>query len=148
MGFNGPIHDPVAVAGRRCSSTFAIVMPLMGILGVGIERFAYRPLRNAPRLAPLITAIGVSFILQNIIQIIYGPSPQSFPQIFPFDWRFTLFGANIRWITVFIFVITVVLTVASRRSSPVRGSVGRCARPPRTARPRSLWASTSIRRSR
>ena len=45
-------------------------MAVMGMLGVVIERFAYRPLRNAPRLAPLITAIGVSFILQNIIQII------------------------------------------------------------------------------
>src|SRR4051812_1358554 len=111
MGFNGPIHDPVQMAAVLII-TFAIVMPLMGILGVGIERFAYRPLRNAPRLAPLITAIGVSFILQNIIQIIYGPSPQSFPQIFPFDWRFNLFGANIPWITVFIFVITVALTVA------------------------------------
>ena len=41
-------------------------MAVMGLLGVLIERFAYRPLRNAPRLAPLITAIGVSFILQNI----------------------------------------------------------------------------------
>jgi branched-chain amino acid transport system permease protein len=110
MGFTGPIHDPLALAGVLLI-TFAIVMPVMGLLGVGIERFAYRPLRNAPRLAPLITAIGVSFILQNAIQIIYGPSPQSFPQIFPFDWRFNLFGANIPWITVFIFVITVLLTI-------------------------------------
>ena len=47
-----------ALVVRRCRSS--------GLLGVGIERFAYRPLRNAPRLAPLITAIGVSFILQNI----------------------------------------------------------------------------------
>ena len=50
-------------------------MPVIGILGVVIERVAYRPLRNAPRLAPLLTAIGVSFILQNIIQIWYGPIP-------------------------------------------------------------------------
>ena len=54
---------------------FAVTMLLLGILGTAIERFAYRPLRNAPRLAPLITAIGVSFILQNIIQILFGPSP-------------------------------------------------------------------------
>jgi branched-chain amino acid transport system permease protein len=110
LGFTGPIHDPIVLAGVLLI-TFAIVMPVMGILGVGIERFAYRPLRNAPRLAPLITAIGVSFILQNAIQIIYGPSPKSTPQIFPFDWRFNLFGANIPWITVFIFVTTVALTV-------------------------------------
>ena len=42
-------------------------MGVMGVVGVVIERFAYRPLRNAPRLAPLITAIGVCFILQNIM---------------------------------------------------------------------------------
>ena len=65
------------------AATFAIVMPAMGLLGVAIERFAYRPLRNAPRLAPLITAIGVSFILQNFIQIIYGPSPINTPQVIP-----------------------------------------------------------------
>ena len=48
MGFTGPIHDPLQLASVLLI-TFAIVMPLMGLLGVGIERFAYRPLRNAPR---------------------------------------------------------------------------------------------------
>ena len=47
----------------------------MGVIGVLIERFAYRPLRNAPRLAPLITAIGVSFILQNIVQLVSTAPP-------------------------------------------------------------------------
>ena len=111
MGFNGPIHDPATLAFVLIVA-FAITVPTMGILGVAIERFAYRPLRNAPRLAPLITAIGVSFILQNVIQIIYGPSPKSFPQIFPFDARFNLLGASIPWITVFIFLVTVGLTIA------------------------------------
>src|SRR5581483_1978928 len=54
-----------------------------GLLGVFIERGAYRPLRNAPRLAPLITAIGVSFILQNIVQLRAGPSPVSLPDVMP-----------------------------------------------------------------
>ena len=58
-------------------------MVVMGLVGVVIERFAYRPLRHAPRLAPLITAIGVSFILQNIIQAIFSSSPRNVPQIFP-----------------------------------------------------------------
>ena len=87
LGITGPIHGPAA-APAGPGVTFLITMPLMGLLGVAIERFAYRPLRNAPRLAPLITAIGVSFILQNIIQIIYGPSPVNVPQIFPFTARF------------------------------------------------------------
>jgi branched-chain amino acid transport system permease protein len=54
-----------------------------GLLGVVIERAAYRRLRHAPRLAPLITAIGVSFILQNLVQLRAGPSPVRFPDIMP-----------------------------------------------------------------
>ena len=54
-----------------------------GLLGVVIERAAYRRLRSAPRLAPLITAIGVSFILQNVVQLRAGPSPVSFPDVMP-----------------------------------------------------------------
>jgi branched-chain amino acid transport system permease protein len=48
-----------------------------------IERIAYRPLRNAPRLAPLITAIGVSILLQTFAMMIWGRSPLPFPQIMP-----------------------------------------------------------------
>ncbi len=47
-------------------------MPIIGLLNVGIERAVYRPLRHAPRLAPLITAIGVSFILQNVALTLAG----------------------------------------------------------------------------
>jgi branched-chain amino acid transport system permease protein len=43
-----------------------------GLLGVLIERFAYRPLRDAPRIAPLITALGVSFILENSVLLLFG----------------------------------------------------------------------------
>jgi branched-chain amino acid transport system permease protein len=110
MGFTGPIHDPLQLASVLLI-TFAIVMPLMGLLGVGIERFAYRPLRNAPRLAPLITAIGVSFILQNVIQVIFGPSPKSVPQVFPVDAKFELLGASVEWLSVFVFLVTVAFTV-------------------------------------
>ena len=84
LGHHGRLRRPRC---RRRSfllvATFVIVMAVMGLLGVAIERFAYRPLRNAPRLAPLITAIGVSFILQNVIQILYGPSPINTPQVIP-----------------------------------------------------------------
>jgi branched-chain amino acid transport system permease protein len=112
MGFTGSIPDLGTLA-VVLAITFAVVMPLNGLLGVGIERFAYRPLRNAPRLAPLITAIGVSFILQNIVYIWQGPSPQSFPQLLsPSAVRFTLFGASISWLSVFIVAVTAVLLVA------------------------------------
>src|SRR3954467_9438211 len=59
LGFTETIHDPVVLSGVLFI-IFAISMVTVGVLGIVIERFAYRPLRNAPRLAPLITAIGVS----------------------------------------------------------------------------------------
>lgn len=68
---------------------FSFSMSLSGMLGVIIERFAYRPLRNAPRLAPLITAIGVSFLLQNIVMLVFGPMDKSFPallKVTPYTW--------------------------------------------------------------
>ena len=93
-------------------TTVAIVMVVMGLLGVAIERFAYRPLRNAPRLAPLITAIGVSFILQNFIQIIYGPSPVNTPQVIPPNARIQIGDLSIGAINVFVIVVSVSLMVA------------------------------------
>ncbi len=61
---------------------FIFAMAGSGALGWTIERFAYKPLRNAPRLAPLITAIGVSFFLQNIVMLIAGPADKNFPPLF------------------------------------------------------------------
>ncbi|WP_246270683.1 branched-chain amino acid ABC transporter permease, partial [Paraburkholderia solisilvae] len=55
------------------------------VVGYTIERVAYRPLRRAPRLAPLITAIGVSILLQTLAMIIWGRNPLAFPQLLPTD---------------------------------------------------------------
>lgn len=62
---------------------FSIGIAVLGsmALGYGIERIAYRPLRHAPRLAPLITAIGVSIVLQNLAMMIWGRQYHSFPQM-------------------------------------------------------------------
>ncbi len=49
-----------------------------GFLGVAIDRFAYKPLRNAPRIAPLITALGVSFLLENSAQLVFGAQYRSY----------------------------------------------------------------------
>ncbi len=94
-------------------ATFLITMTVMGLLGVAIERFAYRPLRNAPRLAPLITAIGVSFILQNFIQIVYGPSPINTPQVIPPTARAEvgMFGINVINVFVIAFSITLIIVL-------------------------------------
>jgi branched-chain amino acid transport system permease protein len=50
-----------------------LAMAVSGTLAMGIERFAYRPLRNAPRLVPLISALGISFILQDMVRLLAGP---------------------------------------------------------------------------
>ena len=60
-----------------------IAMAVCMALGYGIERIAYRPLRNAPRLAPLITAIGVSIVLQTLAMIIWGREYHAFPPLLP-----------------------------------------------------------------
>ncbi|KWR90964.1 branched-chain amino acid ABC transporter permease [Cupriavidus sp. IDO] len=60
-----------------------VAMPVCAMLSFTIERAAYRPLRNAPRLAPLITAIGVSIILQTVGMMIWSRNPLTFPQLLP-----------------------------------------------------------------
>ena len=87
-------------------------MPLIGLLNVGIERLFYRPLRHAPRLAPLITAIGVSFILQNAALVIAGSGDRSAPQIFPLFWQVQFGGASIALLSIFIFALALALMIA------------------------------------
>jgi branched-chain amino acid transport system permease protein len=57
---------------------FAAAMLASGLLGVGVERFAYRPLRNAPRIAPLITAIGVAFFIEQTAVLLWGANPRQY----------------------------------------------------------------------
>ena len=64
-------------------SVMLATMLCTGLINLGIDRLAYKPLRRAPRLAPLITAVGVSFILENIAQNWKGPSQVLYPDIFP-----------------------------------------------------------------
>jgi branched-chain amino acid transport system permease protein len=73
--------------------TFAalpFIMIACAVINASIERVAYRPLRNAPRLAPLISAIGMSFVLLNVGLILLGPSPKAVPPIMPKDPVITL----------------------------------------------------------
>ena len=72
-GLGGPVNPDFAAAGVL-ACMFVAAMLGCGILGVAIERFAYRPLRNAPRIAPLISALGVSIFLQNSALLIFGAS--------------------------------------------------------------------------
>jgi branched-chain amino acid transport system permease protein len=61
----------------------ACAIPVCVILSLVIERVAYRPLRNAPKLAPLITAIGLSIVIQTLAMIIWKPNPIVFPDLLP-----------------------------------------------------------------
>src|SRR4051812_11882727 len=73
----------------------ALSMLASGTLNVMIERVAYRPLRNAPKLAPLITAIGMSFILQNV-GLLWRPAPDSPPDLIHSQQHLvTIFGVDI-----------------------------------------------------
>jgi branched-chain amino acid transport system permease protein len=82
----------------------AVAIPACMTLGLLIERVAYRPLRHAPRLAPLITAIGVSIILQNIAMLIWGKQYIPFPAILPED-RHTIYGASITDVQIAILLL-------------------------------------------
>jgi branched-chain amino acid transport system permease protein len=72
-GLGGPVN-PDFVGWGVLVVMFLVAMLGCGALGVAIERFAYRPLRNAPRIAPLITALGVSILLQNSALLLFGAS--------------------------------------------------------------------------
>ena len=85
-------------------------MLVCAVLGVVIERVAYRPLRNAPRLAPLISAIGVSLILEDVGKLWKGVNFVSFPQIFP-QINYSLGGVSISSVNILVIVVSLILMV-------------------------------------
>jgi branched-chain amino acid transport system permease protein len=86
-------------------------MAFCGTLNASIELVAYRRLRNAPRLAPLITAIGMSFILQNVGLAWKGARPVSVPQIFPRTELFTIGGVEYTLDKLIVLLITIPVLV-------------------------------------
>ncbi len=87
--------------------TLAVTIPAFALFNGAIERIAYKPLRNAPRLAPLITAVGMSFIVQNISLAIYGVDYEAVPNFIPRTDAFTIGGVAIQWNTLGVFLIVV-----------------------------------------
>ena len=90
----------------------AFTMPAFAIVNAVIERVAYKPLRNAPRLAPLITAVGVSFILQNVGLALYGPSFHSVPDFIPRTDAISIGGVAIQWNKLAVFAVVIPLLFA------------------------------------
>lgn len=93
-GLPGPIRALIGLAAA---------IPVCMVVGYLMERIAYRPLRKAPRLAPLITAIGVSIVLQNLAMMIWGRDYHAFPAIFPASQHLVL-GATFSDLQVLIVV--------------------------------------------
>lgn len=91
-----------------------VAMLTCGILGVVIEQFAYRPLRGSPRLAPLISALGVSFFLQNAIQLAFGAYQRSFPTGKIIDLRegFDLGNVRLSVVRLIVILTSILLMVA------------------------------------
>ncbi len=86
---HGDIYMIGAFVGLYCGSTLklslipTLIISMLGaaLVGVIIEKVAYKPLRNSPRITLLITAIGVSLLLQNGMRLLVGPSPKAFPKL-------------------------------------------------------------------
>jgi branched-chain amino acid transport system permease protein len=103
------------------SSTGAVVVALLGSLAVAmvacgvinatIEFVAYRPLRGAPRLAPLITAIGMSFILQNVAIFFYDTGYTGLPRVLPHGSVFSVGGVTYTWDKLIVVIVTVPVLV-------------------------------------
>jgi branched-chain amino acid transport system permease protein len=116
--------DSLSIFGRDVTMpgiSFFVALPIamvvVGALGVLIERLAYRPLRAAPRLAALISAIGVSILLQNVAQSIFGSQQVNFPDIPAFtsaeglSRSVHILGADVTYVQLFVVVTTVVVMV-------------------------------------
>ena len=126
-------HGDVIMVGGYicfCATQYWGMSPLLGVLlsivvctvlGVVIEGLAYKPLRQATSLAVLITAIGVSYFLQNIAQIIWGANPKSFPSvialpsIFLFDGQMVISGETMVTVLANI-VIMIALTLFTNKT--------------------------------
>jgi branched-chain amino acid transport system permease protein len=115
-------HLGVEVAGNAAPPFWAggvilvLAMITCGCIGFVIERFAYRPLRRAPRLNVLITAIGVSLLLQNVGQLpfVFGASPARMPTLIPNVelWRISFGGVGDRVVVIGLIDVMIFSTAA------------------------------------
>jgi branched-chain amino acid transport system permease protein len=110
--FFGLHHGQGAVTIPIVFATLLLAMLACGSINAAIEFIAYRPLRGAPRLAPLITAIGVSFIIQDIGLAWKGPNYVTAPDVFPHSNVFSVGGVDYQWNHLIVVIITVPVLLA------------------------------------
>ena len=110
--FFGLHHGQGPVTVLIVFATLVLTMLACGAINATIEFVAYRPLRGAPRLAPLITAIGVSFIIQNVGLAWKGPNYITAPDVFPHSNVFSVGGVNYQWNHLIVVIVTVPVLLA------------------------------------
>ncbi len=89
-----------------------IVFGLVALLGVALERVAYRPLRKANRLAAVVSALGASIVFQNAVMLIYGARVYVYPENLIPTLTFNIFGLNVPLMRVIVIVSSLVLMLA------------------------------------
>ena len=89
-----------------------IVFGLVALLGVALERVAYRPLRKANRLAAVVSALGASIVFQNAVMLIYGARVYVYPENLMPTLTFNIFGLNVPLMRVIVIVSSLVLMLA------------------------------------
>ncbi|MCS6797406.1 MAG: branched-chain amino acid ABC transporter permease [Myxococcota bacterium] len=102
---------PEAFGPHQALVVMLAAMAGAAMLGLTIERLAYRPVRGAPRLTALITAIGVSLLLQNLGMLVFGADPESFPRIVV-ERVYDVGGVVVTNVKLLIVAIAIVLVVA------------------------------------
>jgi branched-chain amino acid transport system permease protein len=110
-GLMGASHSPNPL---KALLVLMVAMVGCGLVGLVIERCAYKPVRKSPRLTALITAIGVSLLLENGAQLLFGADPKFFPQIIPAQNVALGGGVTISNQQIIVIVVSVVLMVLLR----------------------------------
>ena len=112
----GGSGSPAVSTGLLFALMFGAAMLGCGVLGVVIERFAYRPLRRAPRIAPLISALGVSFFLQQSAVLLFGAIPKSYDTYSLHNGEIfnsvSIGNLSIQYVQIFVILSAVVLMIA------------------------------------
>ena len=99
----------ITQAGLGIFPALIVSMAATGLLGCVVERLAYKPLRHAPRISVLITAIGVSFFLEYTSMLFVSPTPRTFPEVFDSSVAFHIGNFIVNGQQLLIFAITFVL---------------------------------------
>ena len=114
---HGDVFMVAGLLGIYLSATFPlyVAMPLVVILtvvlGFCIERVAYKPLRSAPRMSVMISAIGVSYLLQNAATYVTGGQPMIYPSLPFLSDTITVAGTSIKWVVLLTPVLVVALVI-------------------------------------